>query len=80
LGLTASSSCEGQLVARPEGPWPLEELVKAQQMECDGLSHDEIAVALGRSCREIRQKLDPKAPPNRQPFAKVGYQHLKIRR
>jgi hypothetical protein len=80
VGLTASSSSEGQLVARPDEPWPLEQLVRAQQMECDGLSHDEIAVALGCTRREVGQKLDPEPAPNRQPFANVGHQHLKIRR
>jgi predicted transcriptional regulator len=61
-------------------PWPLEELVQAQCMECEGRSYDEIAQALGRSSEEVRRRLDADPPPKRAPeFAGVAYRHLKGR-
>jgi hypothetical protein len=61
-------------------PWPLEELVRAQCMACEGRSFDDIADALGRSAEEVRRRLDAEPPPPRQDFAQVGYPHLKLRR
>jgi len=58
-------------------PWPLEELVRAQCMACEGHSLDSIAQALGRSPEEVRRRLDPEAMPSLQEFARVGYPHLK---
>jgi hypothetical protein len=63
--------------ARP--PWPIEELVRAQCMACEGHSVERIAQALGRSTEEVRRKLDPEPAPRRQEFAEVGYRHLKYR-
>jgi len=60
-------------------PWPLEELVRAQRMACEGASHDTIAHALGRTSEEVRRRLDPEPAPHRPEFASVGYQHLKRR-
>jgi hypothetical protein len=62
-------------------PWPLEELVGAQCMACEGRGYDDIAQALGRSSDEVRGRLDPDPPPRRRPpdFAGVGYRHLKGR-
>ncbi len=60
-------------------PWPLEELVRAQCMACEGHSFDAIAQALGRPGEEVRRRLDPEPAPGRQEFADVGYRHLKYR-
>jgi hypothetical protein len=60
-------------------PWPIEELVRAQCMACEGHSFERIAQALGRSGEEVRRRLDPEPAPSRQEFARVGYQHLKYR-
>jgi hypothetical protein len=59
--------------------WPLEELVRAQKMACDGHDVDAIAAALGRSSDEVRRKLDPEPALQRPEFAGVGYGHLKRR-
>jgi hypothetical protein len=61
-------------------PWPLEELVRAQRMACEGASYDVIADALGRSSEDVRRRLDPDPAPQRPEFSGVGYQHLKRRR
>jgi hypothetical protein len=60
-------------------PWPLEELVRAQRMACEGMSFDSIANALGRSGEEVRRRLDPEPAVHRREFATVGYPHLKNR-
>jgi len=60
-------------------PWPLEELVRAQRMACEGNSFESIAQALGRSSEEVRRRLDPEPAPGRPEFARVGYPHLKRR-
>jgi hypothetical protein len=60
-------------------PWPLDELVRAQCMACDGKSFEAIAQALGRSGEDVRRRLDPDPSPNRPEFASVGYRHLKHR-
>ena len=60
-------------------PWPLEELVRAQRMACDGCDYDAIADALGRSRDDVRRRLDPDPASPRPEFAGVGYQHLKHR-
>jgi hypothetical protein len=60
-------------------PWPLEELVRAQCMACEGHSFERIAQALGRSGEEVRRRLDPEPAAHRQEFAMVGYPHLKCR-
>ena len=70
----------GQLRRRTShSPWPLEELVRAQRMACEGHSFDSIANALGRTCEEVRRRLDPEPAAHRQEFATVGYPHLKYR-
>jgi hypothetical protein len=58
-------------------PWPLEELVRAQRMACEGLDIDAIAAALSRSSDEVRRKLDPAPAIQRPEFAGVAYGHLK---
>jgi hypothetical protein len=63
----------------PDHLWPLDELVRAQRMACEGRSYDAIALALGRSGEEVRRKLDPQPAPRRPKFAGVGYGHLKRR-
>ena len=63
----------------PHSPWPLEELVRAQCMACEGHSIETIAQALGRSGEEVRRRLDPEPAPHRQEFANVGCRHLKYR-
>jgi hypothetical protein len=60
-------------------PWPLEELVRAQCMACEGHSFERIAQALGRSGEDVRRRLDPEPAPGRQEFANVGYRQLKYR-
>jgi hypothetical protein len=60
-------------------PWPLDELVRAQRMACEGHSFDAIAQALGRSGEDVIRKLDPPPAPNRPEIAGVGYQHIKRR-
>jgi hypothetical protein len=60
-------------------PWPLEELVRAQCMACEGRDLDAIAAALGRSPEDVRRRLDPAPAPSRAEFAGVGYPHLKRR-
>jgi hypothetical protein len=62
-----------------DAPWPLEELVRAQRMACEGCGFDAIAQALGRSGDEVRRRLDPEPAARRPEFARVGYQHLKRR-
>ena len=60
-------------------PWPLEELVRAQQMACEGHGFDAIAQALGRPVNDVRRKLDPAPAARREEHAGVGYPHLKRR-
>ena len=45
----------------PDQPWPLDELVRAQRMACEGRSWDDIALALGRSGEEVRRRLEGQA-------------------
>ena len=59
--------------------WPLDELVRAQRMACEGRRIEDIAHALGRPSEEVRRKLEPVAAPRRPEFANVGYRHLKGR-
>jgi hypothetical protein len=61
-------------------PWPIEELVRAQRMACDGASFDAIAQALGRPVTDVRRRLDPDPAAQREEYASVGYPHLKGRR
>jgi hypothetical protein len=68
-----------KLTAGPDATWPLEELVRAQCMECDGRSFDDIALALGRSTEEVRRRLDPTPVSGRPEFAGVAYRHMKRR-
>ena len=60
-------------------PWPIEELVRAQRMACEGLSFDAIAHALGRPANDVRRRLDPEPATHREEFASVGYPHFKGR-
>jgi hypothetical protein len=64
---------------RPEMPWPLDELVRAQCLACEGRSYEEIATALGRSIEDVCLQLDPDPAPERAALAAVGYPHLKHR-
>ncbi len=59
--------------------WPLEELVRAQRLACDGKGFDEIARALGRTAEDVRRRLDPDPVADRPEYAGVGYPHLKRR-
>ena len=65
--------------SRDPAPWPLEELVRAQRMACEGLDIDAIAAALARSSDEVRRKLDPAPAAPRPACAGVAYGHLKRR-
>jgi hypothetical protein len=60
-------------------PWPIEDLVRAQRMACDGASFDAIAEALGRPVHDVRRRLDPEPAVPRDEFANVGHAHLKRR-
>jgi hypothetical protein len=60
-------------------PWPIEELVRAQRMACEGHSFDAIAQALGRPVNDVRRRLDPEPAARREEYAGVGYPHLKRR-
>jgi hypothetical protein len=60
--------------------WPIEELVRAQRMACDGASFDAIAQTLGRPVADVRRRLDPEPAAKREEYASVGYPHLKGRR
>jgi hypothetical protein len=60
--------------------WPIEELVRAQRMACEGHSFEAIAAALGRPLADVRRKLDPEPVAKRAEFANVGRPHLKRRR
>lgn len=62
-----------------QSPWPIEELVRAQRMACEGLSFDAIAQALGRPANDVSRRLDPEPAAHREEFASVGYRHLKGR-
>jgi hypothetical protein len=62
-----------------QSPWPIEELVRAQRMACEGLSYEDIAQALGRPENDVRRRLDPEPATRREEFASVGYPHLKGR-
>jgi hypothetical protein len=66
-------------VSTTNTPWPLEELVRAQRMACEGLDVDAIAAALSRPSDEVRRRLDPEPATPRPEFAGVGYRHLKRR-
>jgi hypothetical protein len=68
-----------QPAQRQRPPWPIEELVRAQRMACEGHSFDAIARALRRSAEEVRRRLDPEPAAKRQECARVGYPHLKCR-
>jgi hypothetical protein len=59
--------------------WPLDELVRAQRLACEGKGFDEIARALGRTAEDVRQRLDPDPVAERPEFSGVGYPHLKRR-
>ncbi len=59
--------------------WPLEELVRAQRMACEGHGFEAIAQALGRPVNDVRRKLDPEPAVRREEHAGVGYPHLKRR-
>ncbi len=61
-------------------PWPIEQLVLAQRMACDGNSFDDIAAALGRPSEDIRRRLEPDPKSDRPKSANVGYPHMKPRR
>jgi hypothetical protein len=61
-------------------PWPIEDLVRAQRMACDGHSYDAIAEALGRPVTDVRRRLDPEPAAPREEYANVGYRYLKGRR
>jgi hypothetical protein len=61
-------------------PWPIEELVRAQRMACEGHGFDAIAQALGRPVNDVRRKLDPEPAARREEYASVGHAHLKGRR
>ena len=70
----------GILGRRPANPpWPIEELVRAQRMACEGASFDAIAEALGRPVADVRRKLDPEQSAPRAEYANVGHPHLKRR-
>ena len=60
-------------------PWPIEELVRAQRMACEGHGFDAIAEALGRPVNDVRRRLDPEPAARRTEHAGVGYPHLKKR-
>jgi hypothetical protein len=60
-------------------PWPIEELVRAQRMACEGASFDAIAEALGRPVADVRRRLDPTPAAPRVEYANVGHPHLKRR-
>jgi hypothetical protein len=62
-----------------EVPWPIEELVRAQCMACDGASCEAIAQALGRSIDDVRRRLEPEPLLKRAEFAEVGHPHFKRR-
>jgi hypothetical protein len=68
------------LMPNQTDPWPIEELVRAQCMACEGRSFDDIARALGRSADEVRRRLEPDPGPRRQELANLGYPHLKTLR
>jgi predicted transcriptional regulator len=59
--------------------WPLEEIVRAQRLACEGKSFDDIARTLGRTAQDVRQRLDPDPVAERPEFARVGYPHFKRR-
>jgi hypothetical protein len=75
-----SDATTGRLRRRTShSPWPLDELVRAQCMACEGHNIESIARAIGRSSEEVRRRLDPEPVPDRQEFASVGYRQLKCR-
>lgn len=65
----------------PRGaPWPLEDLVTAQQMDCAGIPREEIAAELGRGLDEVNRKLDGDVGAETRPDrAAVGFPALKVR-
>lgn len=60
-------------------PWPIEDIVEAQCMACDGKSVDEIAAALGRPHDEVRRVVAPDiaVETKRQEVASVGFSNFK---
>jgi hypothetical protein len=43
---------------RADEPWPLERIVAAQRMACDGMDVTAIAAALGERVEVVRRKLE----------------------
>jgi hypothetical protein len=60
-------------------PWTLENLVTAQQMDCQLVPRDEIARQLGRRLEDVNRKLDGSGEPPRQTRAGVGFSSMKGR-
>jgi hypothetical protein len=64
-------------------PWPIEDIVAAQRMHCEGVSVEEICTALGRGRDEVMKLLSPEDAPQprqRPERANVGFSYLKGRR
>jgi hypothetical protein len=78
--MTFPTPIQTALMARTDERWPLEELVRAQRMACDGLTFEEIAQALGRSGEQVRRRLEAEPTPSRQAVANVGFAHMKVPR
>ncbi len=58
-------------------PWLIEDIVRAQQMACEGKLFEEIARALGRTSAEVVQMVDPEPEDDRQARAGSGYADVK---
>lgn len=64
-------------MTRTDEPWPLEEVVRAQRMACEGVEFESIAQALGRAMEEVRRRLEGEPAPSRQTTANVAFAHMK---
>ena len=60
-------------------PWPIEDIVQAQCMACDGKTIDEIAAEMQLPHDEVRRVVYPdvETETKRQEVASVGFSNLK---
>lgn len=60
-------------------PPPIEDIVRIQQLDCQGLNIDAIAEATGLRHEDIRHVLNPEPVERGQERAGLRYQHMKAR-
>lgn len=68
-----------KLASDDRRPWPIEDIVSAQRLACEGKSVDEIAAELQLPHDEVRRVVSPDITKEtkRQEMASVGWADLK---